>query len=304
MLTVCNYHYIRPSYNAKYPSIFGVTPYGFKHQIKLLKGTGEIIKPSTLLNNYEEVFTAKENYILITFDDGLKEQYDYALPILDELEASAIFFVNSSNIKQNQISTVHKIHLLRSEISSNEIYKLIEQKTNVSLSSKDKDVAKQIYKYDDIVSAGLKYLFNYKIDFEVQEKIINEVFEEYFDEEKMHQMLYMTIPQIKALAELGYLGSHTHNHYPLALISDEAKNFELSESKSYFETLTNTKIEMLAYPYGTKEAVNDKVATIAKQVGYKFGFTTTKGVNTTNKNNLLLNRFDCNDLIGGKNYKE
>jgi hypothetical protein len=59
----------------------------------------------------------------------------------------------------------------------------------------------------------------------------------------------------------------------------------------------------VAYPYGTKEAATEELGELAKKMGYKLGFTTKPAVNKASNNLLLLNRFDCNDLIGGKNYK-
>ncbi|MNU11927.1 hypothetical protein D3C72_2601650 [compost metagenome] len=56
---------------------------------------------------------------------------------------------------------------------------------------------------------------------------------------------------------------------------------------------------MVSYPYGTDEACTNEVAQLAKNVGYKLGFTTKRGVNIGLENYLLLNRFDCNDLPGG-----
>ena len=60
---------------------------------------------------------------------------------------------------------------------------------------------------------------------------------------------------------------------------------------------------MIAYPYGTPEACTDLVAKTAKKVGYLYGFTTKKGIIEESQNKLLLNRFDCNDVVGGKNFK-
>jgi peptidoglycan/xylan/chitin deacetylase (PgdA/CDA1 family) len=123
MLTVSNYHYIRPKFDAKYPSIFGVNPSQFKKQLLLLRDKGEIIFPQDFISNSKYILESKENFYFITFDDGLKEQYDYALPVLDELGIPAIFFVNSSNFFEKKISTVHKIHLLRSILSPDEFCK-------------------------------------------------------------------------------------------------------------------------------------------------------------------------------------
>jgi len=300
MLTVSNYHYIRPQFEAKFPSIFGMTPEQFENQLQLLKNDAEFIHPTDLLNNLERVLSSKENYCLVTFDDGLKEQYQYALPILDNLEIPAIFFANSINFEEKKVTTVHKIHLLRSELSSENILHKVFDLSEIRLSNEDQLQAKKVYRFDSEEAATLKYLLNFKMSFDVQEKFINNLFQEYFDENHILQSLYMTTEQIMALASRGYLGSHTHTHYPLGLLDSTAMQFELENSKFFFESLTNTKIEMVAYPYGTKEAATLEVARIAENVGYKIGFTTHKGTNDLDSNPLLFNRFDCNDLVGGK----
>lgn len=303
MLTVSNYHYIREDFNTKYPSIFGVTPTGFKKQLLLLKNEGDFIKPNNVIGNINDVLASKENYLLITFDDGLKEQFDYALPILDELEIPAVFFANSSNFEDKKVSTVHKIHLLRSIIKPKDFLNSIENKDKIDFPESEKNKAHIIYRYDDRKSAELKYMLNFKLAFNKQELIINELFDNYFEEADVLGKLYMGTNNILTLAKMGYLGSHTHNHYPLGLLDLASMKFELEHSKLYFEKLTNSKIEMVAYPYGTDKACTDEVAIITKNVGYKIGFTTKRGINTFTENHLLLKRYDCNDLAGGKNYK-
>lgn len=304
MLTVSNYHYIRPEFNAKYPSIFGVSPDGFKKQLLLLKNKGGFVHPTDLLNNSKHILESKENFYFITFDDGLKEQFDYALPILDELEIPAVFFVNSINFYEKKVSTVHKIHLLRSIISPDKFVKLLFHLDSVELSGLDKKRAQEIYQYDDDKSAILKFILNFKMNFKEQEQVIKNIFDAYFDEEFVLENLYMNEQSLKKLAIKGYLGSHSHNHYPLGLLPLEAIKFEIDYSKKILEEVTNSKIELIGYPFGTPESCTDTVAEIAKASGFKFGFTTTRGVNNGQENPLLLNRFDCNDMLGGKNYNK
>jgi peptidoglycan/xylan/chitin deacetylase (PgdA/CDA1 family) len=305
MLTVANYHYVRENLKAKYPSIYGVTTQQFKNQLLLLKDKSDFVYPKDLILNRNEIINSKQNYFFITFDDGLKEQYQFALPILNDLSIPAIFFANSRNFQDKKVSTVHKIHLLRSIISPSDfLFNLSKQDDAIQLLEAESIQAQKIYIYDDKESASLKYLLNFKMNFTVQEEIINTMFKSYFDENEILNEMYMTEDEIINLSKKGYLGSHTHNHFPLELLNDKEIKFELENSKQFFENLTNTKIEMVAYPYGTPEACADKVANIASQVGYKLGFTTTRGINRTENNLLLLNRFDCNDLLGGKNFKK
>lgn len=305
MLTISNYHYIREDFSASYPSIFGVTPNGFKQQLKLLKNEYESVTPSELLNHVDDILTSKDNYFFVTFDDGLKEQFELALPILDELSIPAVFFANSRNFEEKKMSTVHKIHLLRSKIASSKLLdEIAKLGGTISLSEMDAKHAKSVYIYDDKDSAALKYLLNFKMDFKIQEELIASIFNNYFEENQVLEELYMSERHIIELSKKTYLGSHTHNHFPVGLLKANEIQFELERSKVFFENLTKTKIKMVAYPYGSPEACTEEVALIAKDVGYKLGFTTTRGVNTNHNNHLLLNRFDCNDLSGGKNYKE
>lgn len=303
MLSVCNFHYIRESFESKFPSVFGVTPLVFEKQLKAIKNEGDFITPEQLINEHKTILNSKDDYYLVSFDDGLKEQMELAVPILENLNLQAVFFANSINSERHRVSTVHKIHLLRSIISSQEIFKIIELTTQISLSDIEKKQAISSYRFDNKESAILKYLLNFKLTFKDQELIIDNLFKDYFEESEVYEELYMTKDNLIFLANKGCLGSHTHTHYPLGLLSKAEIKFELQHSKEYFEKLSGTKINLVSYPYGTPEAATETVAEIANEVGFEFGFTTIKGTNNNQCNPLLLNRFDCNDLIGGKNYK-
>lgn len=302
MLNIINYHYIREDFSAPYPSIFGVTPTAFKQQLKLLKNEGDLITPSEFLANYEELVASKDNFFFITFDDGLKEQFDFALPILDELGMQAIFFANSMNTEENRVSTVHKIHLLRSVISSHVLLDYLTEQKIAMLTQEELQQATTNYRFDDAASAELKYLLNFKISFDVQESLVQSIFEKHFSESEILETLYMTKSQLQYLSSINCLGSHTHSHYPLGLLTEDKLKFELENSKNYLEQVTGNPVQMIAYPYGTPEACTKLVAETAKNVGYLYGFTTKKGIVDITQNKLLLNRFDCNDVVGGKNF--
>ena len=304
MITISNYHYIREDFSTPYSSIFGVVPTAFKQQLKLLKNEGDLITPSEFIANYDYLVTSKDNFFFVTFDDGLKEQFDFAVPILDELGVQAIFFANSMNREEHRVTTVHKIHLLRSLIPSHVLLDYLKEQKVAMLTQAELQQAKTNYRFDDEAAAELKYLLNFKMDFDRQELLVHSIFEKYFLESKILESLYMTKSQLQYLANLNCLGSHTHAHYPLGLLSEDKLIYELEHSKIYLEDLTGKAIQMIAYPYGTTEACTNLVAETAVKVGYLYGFTTKKGVVDESQNPLLLNRFDCNDVVGGKNYKK
>lgn len=301
MLTVINYHYIRENFDSIYPSIFGITPFNFKKQLLLMQNEGEFLHPNEIIDNVEAVLSSKNKYLLVTFDDGLKEQFDLAFPILEDIKVPSVFFVNSINFEEKKVSTVHKIHLLRSIIDSELFLKNIQQDFKIEFSETEKNKSHQVYRYDTALNAELKYILNFKLTFREQEAIINKLFNTYFNESEVLEKLYMNNQILCDLGARGFLGSHTHSHYPLGLTDTETIKFELENSKRFLENLTNSKINTVSYPYGTDETCTDEVSIIAQKTGYKLGFTTNRGSNIGIENHLLLNRFDSNDLPGGKN---
>ena len=65
----------------------------FKKQLFLLKEKGNFITISDFENHTKEILKSTENLYLITFDDGLKEQYTQGYSILNELYLEAYFFL-------------------------------------------------------------------------------------------------------------------------------------------------------------------------------------------------------------------
>lgn len=306
MLTVSNYHYIRENFKTPYPSIFGLTPVAFEKQLLSLNRIGKFIHPNDLIINCDEILNSKQNFILVTFDDGLKEQFDLAKPVLDTLGIPAMFFVNSLNYIEREVTLAHKIHLLRSQISPSEFLKQladIELQNSIYLTLSEKEKAIIHYNYDDTESAYLKYILNFKFSAMQQSTCIGGIFKQFFDEEKVVQMLYMTEQQLQLLANEGMLGSHTHSHKALGLLEPKVIYSELSTTKQFLEHLTEKIIACVSYPYGSKEASAKPVPETANELGYTIGFTMERGINIGKENPLLLKRFDCNDLPSGKNGK-
>ncbi|TVZ54860.1 polysaccharide deacetylase [Lutibacter sp. Hel_I_33_5] len=298
MLIVSNYHYIRESFESKYPSIFGVTPKQFQKQLEQLATYGEFISQEQLVSFRNKKFD--KNYILITFDDGLSEQYELAKPILDKLGIPYVFFINTMNYTKKEISLVHKVHLVRSQILSKEIIDFISTSFGIHITEEEKKLAQINYNYDDESSACLKYLLNFKLNYSEQEKVITPIFNNLFEEKELVKKLYFTPDQLKELYKDDVLGSHSHHHVPLGLLDASKINKELLASQMFFQDQFGKEAYSVSYPYGSKEAC-DKVTEIEKSSGFKLGFSMERAVNSQiEKNPLMISRYDCNDLPSGK----
>lgn len=298
MLVASNYHYIRESFENKYPSIFGVTPEQFQKQLEELAKHGTFISQDELLSFREKEFD--KNYILITFDDGLSEQYELARPILSKLGIPYVFFINTMNYTKREVSLVHKIHMVRSQISSREIIDFIATNFEVEITDKEKKMGEINYSYDDKDSAHLKYLLNFKLNYYQQKEIINPLFDSLFDEKNVVDDLYFNKNQLQTLYNEGVLGSHSHHHVPLGLLTKQKIKKEFLNSQSFFKSEFGNEAYSISYPYGSKEACNN-VGEIGASLNLKLGFSMERAVSTEIESNpLMISRYDCNDLPGGK----
>jgi|SRR6185437_5316047 len=306
MLVAGNYHYIRPGFEAPYPGIFGVTPPQFESQLARLSKIASFVSSADIVNALESGHPLPENALLITFDDGLKEQFEFALPILDKMGIPAVFYINTSNISESKISLVHKIHLLLSNLPFEEYRRdVLDNAAGLfgkTIELENNETAVKHYNFDTPDRAALKYFLNFCLDFQEQSSVINLLFEKKFPrtETKIRESLYMTRDQIIKLGDLGYLGSHSHRHIPLGLYSEEVIDEDIGSSIKILEDITGFKPVTISYPYGSVEAVGELVQRRAKENGLKFGFTMHRAGNLDLTQPLGLSRFDCNDLPGGK----
>lgn len=304
MLTVANFHYIREDFSAPFQSIFGLTPNAFEHQLNQLSQIGTFVSQGELLQDADTILESDKNFVLITFDDGLQEQYLWAKPILDRLGIAAVYFINSINYIEKEVSLVHKIHLLRSQISSADLLEIIADSginSNLTLTDDEKNKAQIHYNYDDQQSAFLKYLLNFKLTSDQTAQMVNSLFSTHFDQAKIVSDLYLTDDQLRELSSLNMLGNHTHSHYALGLLSAQNIVAEITKTKEIIDNFGHPNPHMISYPYGSREACQEPVSDIAAQLGYTLGFTMERGINIDSTNKLLLKRFDCNDVPGGKN---
>ena len=116
MLIAVNFHYVRPVFDAPYPGIHGITPAQFGSQLELLAQSRPVCQRERYSRRDSWQRRLPERSLVVTFDDGLREQYEHAVPVLRRLGIPALFFVNTRPIETGTVSSVHKIHQLRSQV--------------------------------------------------------------------------------------------------------------------------------------------------------------------------------------------
>ncbi len=307
MLLVVNYHYIRKSPLSKYPGIFATIPIQLKQQLEYIGKHFSIITPEELLRMLSKGSDIRDGlYCLITFDDGLKEQYTLAKPVLDSVGIKAVYFINGSCIEKGKVNTVHKIHWLRSIIPPSKFIEIVNstlRKANINVPVKleefKPDEGQNIY--DTMEIRYIKYLLNHLLPSRIIEKLIEEIYRKYNDNEAGHsRTLYMNKDMISGLADKLMIGSHGFEHNVTSKLSETEIIEDLQRNQHLLEELTGKRTHFISYPYGGKKAVSLKVAKCAADSGHSVGFTIERAVNLSFSQPLLLARFDTNDAPAGK----
>ena len=203
--------------------------------------------------------------LLITFDDGWKDNYDYAFPLILEQKVPITIFCTTDAINNKYLNWRDVIYAL-SNLDKNLLKYVFEtlSKYNISLCKDSSE--------SEIISAV--QLSDHK------EKIITEINNLLYFLGEPNQML--SASEIIEMNQSGLVsfGAHGHTHEPLLDIKDPA--FELEESKQILADILNADIESMAYPHSS---VNKSIYKLAIKQGYKFQFAGRNHLNIILKNN-------------------
>jgi len=298
-LLIVNFHYIR---DIKYNN--GIYPRSLK---ELSLQIDELSKYYTFISKEEleyKIINKKydqNNYCLITFDDGLKEQMD-AFEFLCSKGIPAIFYVTTSSIRNNTVVDVHKLHYIRSKMDDNIIYNYICKNIDDSIIRYPKNL-NDLYRYDKTETKKLKYLLNFILSPTIKDKLISTLLNQLIDEQVLSKELYMNKNDILKLSKFNSIGTHCDLHLPLATLTKEEIKKDINDSIDFLENECNCdKITTISYPYGGPKAVSSKVIETVKEFNFTFGLTMFRGINTEKdfQEPLLLKRIDTNDAPGGK----
>ena len=298
------YHYVRDIKKSKYPNLKGLEFSDFKKQILFFK------KNFNLLSNYEfiEILNSKKiptrKSILLTFDDGYKDHYEYVYPFLKKQKISANFYPPIMCIKNSKVLDVNKINfILEKESNRDKIINLIFLYVKKFLIKNPDQLnlnkINTISRYDDKKTILIKRLLQNHLPLPHREKIVNKIFGDIVNvsEDEFSKQLYMNKNNIQDLYKNNFtIGSHGYNHFWWEKIKKHEQEIEIKNSINYFKKIKVFDENFsVCYPYGS---YNSQTMTLLKKYKVKYALTTIVGkVDKNNVNNIFeLPRYDPCDF--------
>lgn len=274
-LIVFNYHRITPDVHGFASdfddNIFGPTVSDFKHQMAFLRENAHIISIDDLKDILINGHKPSRPSVLITFDDGYKDNYDLALPVLREYGMPALFFIPTRNLMERRLGWWDEMSYIIKRASSG-IISLGEPINREVVIGEDRHKVK--LELMGIMKTTPFLYFDKLIDtMAAATGVSRPPLKEQDDE-------LMTLGELREMINLGMkIGSHTHSHNILANIDKDSQYFELTHSKEILEKQLGVSISAISYPVGLRESFNHETKRLAAQAGYEFGFSFYAGFN-------------------------
>ncbi len=293
---IVNYHYVEdPRFDFS-----GIVPCGvkeFERQISFLAS-------HYCFGSVPEVFAAAQKghtkkLCAITFDDGLKDQYLNAVPILKKYKAIATLFIITGTL-EGRVPLAHAIHIAASRIPMS----MIREKFNGFLQKEFAHLARNFFipadgrltekwHRDDTITANVKYTLTVAPK-ELSSTFLNSLLVELaINERELAQELFMNVKEIQTLAhDQFFIESHTHNHSALDTLDEEAQRKDFHAADSIFKNLLGRSPEVIAYPYGRVPKTN----VVLGEYGLRYGVTVESRAVEKGDAMLRIPRFDTNDI--------
>jgi len=253
----------------------------FESQMRYLSKTHKILPLNKLAEYLREGRYLDKKVAVVTFDDGYKDNYNNAFPILKKYDVPATVFLVTGHIGSENLFWFDKIRYL---IWNTKLKKIeLDGFGDFSFDSKF-DRLNSIF----MILEKFKKISNEKKNHLVEE-LVN-----IFDVDiprGLGKDVILSWDEVKEMSENGIdFGAHTVTHPILTRTSSDQTRFEIMQSKKDIEKRLDKPVDTFCYPNGTSSDFNKNLIDLLKENGFTCAVTTIPALRPSKMNLYKLGR--------------
>jgi peptidoglycan/xylan/chitin deacetylase (PgdA/CDA1 family) len=213
----------------------------------------------------------RKRFVCFTFDDGYRDNLNFALPILKKYQAPFTLYVPTSfpdRVGELWWLTLEQVIAKQSRIAL--VMDGADRRFDCHTTEEKYDLYEHIY----------WWLRRLETEDELRH-VVRDLATRYgVDDLATREELCMTWAEIGEIAAdpLATIGAHTVNHVMLRKASDEAARNEMLQSAAVIEAALGTRPVHFSYPVGDRTSAGPREFRIATELGFRTAVTTRPGV--------------------------
>jgi len=290
------YHRVLPDISFN-PHATKVSVEAFRRQLSYVKGQFPVISLGDLVSQLKTRALRAPVQVVITFDDGYRDNCDYALPLLRAFDLTAAFFLATKYIGREHPIWDYEI-ALRVLVASRGL-------SEVDLPGIGR-LAVDAYRSREAWLAEINERMKGVTDME-REELLGMMHAQAGGGEipLADSDCCMTWEQVKTMRASGMeIGAHTHSHPSLARIPLAVARDEIATSKRLIEDQLGERCAHFAFPFGSANDYDENLISEVERAGFDSALLNIPGWNTRESSPFHLRRVivtedsDLRALIG------
>lgn len=253
----------------------------FARQLRWLKRTCTLIAPEQFDEALRAPATGRPP-VLVTFDDGYRDYFDNAYPVLAELGIPSLVFLATSFLDGHRLIWTDAVTwaLARTPLASLTLPWAPEVTLPLGADAERTRAA-------GIVKRQLKEMSDPRRE-SWQSALFDALGVEPQDGSAGRQML--TWAEVRATMPLTRYGGHTHTHPILSQVDTQTAEREIRSCQERIAWETGAAPRYFAYPNGRAQDFSDATKAILKRRGFELAFSTLEGLHEPGMDRYAVRR--------------
>lgn len=269
------YHYVR---DPDGDGLASCSVADFEGQIEHLLRHYEPLEPDALLTAARDGTPIPDGFVL-TFDDGTRDHWHNALPILERHGLHGIFAPIGLPYLHSRIPFVQKNQFVRGRLGEDglpDAYVAAAEEVapEVDVAAIMADAPIGDYRRGSEKYLRFKYASNRLIQRDVSERIMDRLFAEHVspDEAGFIRELYVSTDQIVELRRRGHtIAGHSISHPSLPQLEEAQQEHEIAGAVDWLGALLDEPLAWFNYPYGDHDERSQRVC---ERLGLTIAYST------------------------------